>query len=371
MVRTNWLILSAMALFTVPLFTILPLPAMETEAVSTGYRSLVPQVLLPLLHAPEVQQELKLSDSQITQLEQFFAKADGPWFRARILPAEEQSQVIAKLETLTHSWLSQHASAQQQQRLQQLEYQAQSVRSLLRTDVATAIDLADDQQQQLAQLAQDSDAAQKKLNAARTSGEAIEELESAATQAVKDERNALIKILKPDQLQTFTKLVGELFDTENLKRIYPMAPEFVPVEHWLNSPPLTMQAVRGQVVLVHFYAFECHNCHANFDVYQRWHKELTDQGVVVIGIQTPETAHERDPEAVKSAAQQRELEFPILIDLESKNWQAYGNTMWPTVYVIDKQGYIRHWWQGELRWKGTDGDKTIEAIVQQLLKEDS
>lgn len=371
MVRTNWLILSAVALFTVPLFTVLPLPAMEPEAVSTDYRSLVPQVLLPLLHAPEVHQELKLSDSQIKQLEQFFVKADGPWFRARILPAQEQSEVIAKLETLTHSWLTQHASAQQQQRLQELEYQAQSVRSLLRTDVATAIDLTDEQQQQLAQLAQESDAAQKKLSAARTSGEAAEDLESTATQAIKSEQNALVKILKPEQLQAFTKLVGELFDTENLKRIYPMAPEFVAVEHWLNSPPLTMQALRGQVVLVHFYAFECHNCHANFDVYQRWHKELTDQGVVVVGIQTPETAHERDPEAVKSAAQQRELEFPILIDIESKNWKAYGNTMWPTVYVIDKQGYIRHWWQGELRWKGTAGDQTIEAIVQHLLKEES
>lgn len=371
MVRTNWLILSTVALFTLHPFSSLPLTAMEPEAVSTGYRSLVPQVLLPLLHAAEVHQELKLSDAQIAQLEQLFVKADGPWFRARILPAQEQSEVIAKLESLTHSWITQHASAEQQQRLQQLEYQAQSVRSLLRTDVAKAVDMTDAQQQQLAQLAQETDAAKQKLSTARTSGEANGDLESTATEAIKSERNALVKILKPEQLQAFTKLVGELFDTENLKRIYPMAPEFVAVEHWLNSPPLTMQALRGQVVLVHFYAFECHNCHANFDVYQRWYKELADQGVAVIGIQTPETARERDPESVKSAAQQRELEFPILIDIESKNWKAYGNTMWPTVYVVDKQGYIRHWWQGELRWQGTEGDKAIEAIVQQLLKEES
>lgn len=365
MIRTNWLIWSTMVLFAM-----LRLPAMEPAAISPGYRSLVPQVLLPLLHAPEVQQELKLSDSQIMQLEQHFAKADGPWFRARILPAQEQSEAVAKLESLTHSWLSKHASPQQRQRLQQLEYQAQSVRSLLRTDVAAAIALTDNQQQQLAQLAQESDAAQKKLSAARTSGEAIEDLEAAATRAVENERSGLTEILKPEQLQAISKLIGELFDTGNLKRIYPMAPEFVPVEDWLNSEPLTMQALRGQVVLVHFYAFQCHNCHANFDVYQRWHQELADQGVILIGIQTPETSAERDPEAVRAAAQQRELKFPILIDLESKNWQAYGNTMWPTVYVIDQQGYIRHWWQGELRWKGITGDQTIETIVHQLLKKD-
>ncbi len=116
MIRTHWLIVSTTALFTV-----LPLLAQEPQAVGTGYRELVPQVLLPLVHAREVHKELRLSGSQIAQLEQFFVKVDGPWFRARILPAQEQREVIDKLETLTHSWFSQHASAQQQQRLQQLQ----------------------------------------------------------------------------------------------------------------------------------------------------------------------------------------------------------------------------------------------------------
>lgn len=116
----------------------------------------------------------------------------------------------------------------------------------------------------------------------------------------------------------------------------------------MNSKPLTLKELRGKVVLVHFYAFQCHNCHANFEIYRRWHDQLRSKGVEVVGIQTPETPTERDPAAVKSAAAERKLEFPILVDLESKNWAAWGNTMWPTVYVIDKNGYIRHWWQGEL-----------------------
>jgi hypothetical protein len=57
------------------------------------------------------------------------------------------------------------------------------------------------------------------------------------------------------------------------------------------------------------------------------------------------------------------------MDLKSENWKAWGNTMWPTVYVIDKKGYLRHWWQGELNWQGATGDQTIERIADDLLKE--
>jgi peroxiredoxin len=148
-----------------------------------------------------------------------------------------------------------------------------------------------------------------------------------------------------------------------------MAPELVAVEHWINSEPLTLAKLRGKVVLVHFYAFQCHNCHANFDIYRRWHGQLRERGVVVLGIQTPETSRERDPQAVKAAARDRELQFPILVDLDSENWKAWGNTMWPTVYVVDKQGYLRHLWQGELNWNGATADKTIEQVVEQALAE--
>ena len=88
----------------------------------------------------------------------------------------------------------------------------------------------------------------------------------------------------------------------------------------------------------------------------------------MIGIQTPETSLERKPDAIREAAQERDLQFPILIDLDSENWKAWSNTMWPTVYVIDRDGYIRHWWQGELNWKGATGDQTIEGLVQELIQ---
>ncbi len=348
-----------------------PSPAnAEPDVASLELAKLVPRHLLALTHSKKVQQELDLSAEQLSKLESFFAEIDGPWFRARILPAEKQQEVISDLEQRMHRWFSQNASALQHERLRQLEIQAQSARSLLRLDVARKLELTPAQQQKLVELARATFAAQDRLRKAQSRGEAVGELEAAFQDAAKAEQSSLKTLLRLEQLQVLGRLVGKPFDTQSLQRIYPMAPELISVEHWINSQPLTLQQLRGKVVLVHFYAFQCHNCHANFGIYQRWHQELSDQGVVVLGIQTPETQRERDPAAVKTAAAERDLNFPILVDLDSANWKAWGNTMWPTVYIVDKHGYVRHWWQGELNWKGATGDATIEKIVTQLLLED-
>jgi hypothetical protein len=91
--------------------------------------------------------------------------------------------------------------------------------------------------------------------------------------------------------------------------------------------------------------------------------------LVVLGIHTPEIARERDPENVAGDARQSALTFPILIDNDSSNWNAWGNSMWPSVYLIDKQGYVRYWWYGELNWQGTEGEKLLRARIQELLAE--
>ncbi|QDU98659.1 redoxin domain-containing protein [Lignipirellula cremea] len=346
-----------------------PSPAMERGAVSAAYAGLVPQTLLSLAHTPEVWQELQLTPRQTASLEQLFAQIDGPWFRSRLLPPDKQRPIIEAAEQQLHDWLQQNATEPQRRRLAQLELRAQNLRCLLRDDVARQLKLQPAGQEQLAELARTTDAAQQKHHAAKMRGEAVEDLEAAAQKAVKEEQASLAQITTPAQRQQLGQLLGESFNTTQLARIYPMAPEFVPVDQWINSEPLILEQLRGKVVLVHFYAFQCHNCHANFEIYKRWHQELKNKGVVVVGIQTPETARERDPAAVRAAASERELLFPILHDQKSENWQAWGNTMWPTVYVVDKRGYIRQWWQGELNWKGATGDKTIETVVDRLLQE--
>ncbi|RLT21233.1 MAG: hypothetical protein DWI29_02335 [Planctomycetota bacterium] len=361
-IRIVYLLLIALALLP-------PAIGTQLESVSSENRSLVPRQLMALLHAPEIHQELKLSSKQVTELESLFAQIDGPWFQLRNQSPQQQLPILDSLDLRVHSWLAEHTTTEQRQRLRQIELQAQSVRMLLGNDLAVELKLDSMQQERFAKLARSTEAAQSALQKAVMSGEPSDELQSKAKAAAKAEHDAVGKVLKPEQARRLQEMLGESFEIAKLKRIYPMAPEFVAVEDWLNSKPLTLKGLRGKVVLVHFYAFQCHNCHANFEIYRRWHEQWREKGVVVVGIQTPETTQERDPVAVKSAAAERKLEFPIMVDVASKNWEAWGNTMWPTVYVVDKNGYLRQWWQGELNWKGATGDKTIEQAVQQLLVE--
>jgi peroxiredoxin len=344
--------------------------AQESEVYGSRYEDLIPRPLMGLLHAPEVHTELQLTAQQISSLEAMFVEVDAAWFPARILPPAEYHTTIRKLEQTVWDWFHRNTSPAQQRRLKQLEFYGQGTRTLLRKDIAEKVGLSSEQQAKIAELAKATDSAQLKLSQAKYGDPEIENLQTTLAQCMAAERSVLSGLVNPQQRQKLTVLLGPTFDPSKLKRIYALAPQFQAVDHWINSPPLQMRDLRGQVVLVHFYAFQCHNCHANFGIYQRWHRELTDRGVVVIGVQTPETSRERDPEAVKSAAVQRELNFPILIDLDSANWRRWGNTMWPTVYVVDRQGYIRHWWQGELNWKGATGDETIERLVDELLAED-
>ncbi|HUG18780.1 MAG TPA: redoxin domain-containing protein [Planctomycetaceae bacterium] len=338
-------------------------------SVSSQYRSLVPHRVLALLHGPEIHTELKLTDRQVEQLETLFSEIDGTWFPARILPPDEQFPILDQLEQRVHDWMAEHATPAQRARLRQLELQGQSTRMLLRDDLAKELKLSERQQRELVELAKTTDAAQFALRQAVMRNESSHNLQNEATKAIKAEQDAVTEVLQPSQRRQLARILGTTFDITKLKRTYPLAPEFVPVEQWINSEPLTLKELRGKVVVVHFYAFQCHNCHANFEIYRRWHEQLKDKGVVVIGIQTPETSRERDPAAVRSAAAERKLEFPILIDQKSENWKAWGNTMWPTVYVVDKNGYLRHWWQGELNWKGATGDKTIEQTINTALAE--
>ncbi len=342
----------------------------DNEVRAGVVSELVPQNLLRLVHAPEVQRELGFSLEQVNDLEKFFEQVDGTWFRSRVLAADKQRTIMAELETKLHAWLSQHASTEQRERLQQLEYRSLGIRMLLRSDAAKQIGLDNTQRAEFTRLAQATQDALEAAQVAAQKGEIPEKLQTAAMEATQAEQAALKTQLRTEQLPKITKLLGAAFDTSSLERIYPMAPELIPVEHWLNSKPLQLKELRGKVILIHFYAFQCHNCHANFKHYNTWQEEFGGDQVVVIGIQTPETSTERNPQAVTTAAKERGFQFPVLIDLESANWKAWSNTMWPTIYVIDKQGYIRYLWQGELNWQGATHDKTVHDLLVKLVHED-
>lgn len=326
---------------------------------------LVPQTLLGLIHAREVQQELGLPQPLAEEFWRKLQEIDGPWWRSRNLPEAERRQVVARQEELLLQLLETCCERSQLDRLRQLELQAQGARMLLRPEVADFLQLSPNQRADTAALFAETERLLRDVNRPESRGD--EAKQKQALEAKQGEAAAALKLLTPDQQRRLPGLLGPRFDTTKLSRIYPLAPELIDTAVWVGDRRVKLADLRGQVVLLHFYAFQCHNCQANFGHYNRWQEQLARRGVEIVGIQTPELEDERDPQQVVAAAQERGFQFPVLIDLDKANWDAWGNTMWPTVYVIDPEGYIRMWWQGELNWQGANGEKAIEELVEKLL----
>jgi len=323
----------------------------------------VPQNLLGLVHTPEVQSELKFESVQLQEFESGLREIDVVWWPARIQPVDQQRKIVAALEANLVEIVGRLRGKSAVDRLRQIELQSQSSRVVLRPEVSKYLRLDGSQSMKLKELFAETDELGKELKPDDT--KRAQQL--AAAQKI--EPSKALAILLPQQIEKLRRAFGEPLDTTKLERIYPLAPELIASAHWTNDRSAELKALQGKVVLLHFYAFQCHNCVANFEHYKRWDQTLSKKGVAVLGIQTPETSAESDPVKVIAAASKEGFEFPVLIDLESKNWKAWGNTMWPTVYVIDKKGYIRFWWQGELNWQGATVDKKVEGIVEKLLNE--
>lgn len=74
---------------------------------------------------------------------------------------------------------------------------------------------------------------------------------------------------------------------------------------------------------------------------------------------------------MRAKVKEAQFEFPVVIDNDKKNWDTWGNSMWPSVYLIDKNGRVRYWWYGELNWKEAGGQKIMAAKIEELLAEDA
>ncbi len=132
---------------------------------------------------------------------------------------------------------------------------------------------------------------------------------------------------------------------------------------WLNSPPLTREELKGKVVLIDFWTYSCINCLRSIPYVQAWAEKYKDQGLVVIGVHSPEFAFEKSVSNVKKAVADLKITYPVAIDSNYAIWRAFGNQYWPAHFFIDAEGRIRHHHFGE-----GDYDES-EQIIQQLLKE--
>ncbi len=354
----SYAVLSSFALGVTPMVEHAPL-APELVAV--------PQNLLNLIHTAEVQKELDFSTEQLASWEKTLREIDARWWPSRIQPAAQQRKLVAELELQAISALESLLGANAAVRLRQIELQSQSSRMLVRPEIMKFLGIDAKQSQKIAELFVENDQLGSELSS--KNGQEDPEKAKAFIAAKQAEPKKAIAILTTAQSDRLRQVLGKPFSTAKLERIYPLAPELIDSGYWTGNEHPTLKSLRGQVVIVHVYAFQCHNCVANFGHYKRWDETLKKRGVQVVGIQTPETSSEKDPEKVRTAATKEGFRFPVLIDVESKNWSAWGNTMWPTVYVIDKKGYIRFWWQGELNWQGATVDQKIEAVIEKLLEE--
>jgi thiol-disulfide isomerase/thioredoxin len=130
---------------------------------------------------------------------------------------------------------------------------------------------------------------------------------------------------------------------------------------WFNSPPLTPAGLRGKVVLVDFWTYSCINWRRTLPYVSAWAKKYKDQGLVVIGIHTPEFEFEKNIENVRWAVKDMQVDYPVAMDNDYAIWRAFRNEYWPALYFIDAKGRVRHHQFGE-------GDyEQSERVIQQLL----
>jgi len=147
---------------------------------------------------------------------------------------------------------------------------------------------------------------------------------------------------------------------------YGPAPDFTGNQRWFNTPggrPLTLKALRGHVVLIDFWTYTCINCLRTLPYLEAWDARYRADGLVIVGVHSPEFPFERDAGNVAAAIKREGIRYPVAQDNKLKTWQAWGNQYWPAEYLIDANGQVRHAHFGEGEY-----DKT-EMAIRDLLEE--
>ena len=132
---------------------------------------------------------------------------------------------------------------------------------------------------------------------------------------------------------------------------------------WLNSPPLGVQDLKGKVVLVDFWTYDCINCQRALPYVKEWAKRYEQDGLVVIGVHTPEYAYEHVTRNVQQQVRKLGISYPVAIDNNYAIWRSFDNQFWPAHYLIDAQGQVRYTHFGEGRYDAQ------EQVIQRLLAE--
>lgn len=138
---------------------------------------------------------------------------------------------------------------------------------------------------------------------------------------------------------------------------------------WLNSSPLTTAQLRGKVVLVDFWTYSCINCIRTLPHVRAWAEKYRDQGLVVIGVHTPEFGFEKDTSNINKAVERFKIDYPIAVDSEHRIWNTFRNNGWPVFYIADTKGQVRARLVGEGNYERTE--KVIQSLLAEAGKRDA
>ena len=141
------------------------------------------------------------------------------------------------------------------------------------------------------------------------------------------------------------------------------APELAGTGRWFNSPPLSLKALRGRVVLIDFWTYTCINCLRTLPYIKAWDERYRSRGLTIVGVHTPEFAFEKVAGNVERAIGAEGLRYPVVQDNEFATWNAFANRGWPAKYLIDARGRVRYTHLGEGEYRET------EAAIRTLLAE--
>lgn len=172
-----------------------------------------------------------------------------------------------------------------------------------------------------------------------------------------------VLLSKQHKPSIFHKLSQSISDSSALNVQSTPAPQFSGLTNWINSPPLNLAQLQSQhrVVLVDFWTYSCINCIRSIPYVEKWYQTYERDGLVVVGVNTPEFAFEHNPANVAAAVKKDGITYPVVLDNNYDTWNAFDNNSWPADYLIDKQGNIRYVAQGEGDYGKTE--KAIQVLL--------
>ena len=166
----------------------------------------------------------------------------------------------------------------------------------------------------------------------------------------------------PIQTSSTALVVPRLQASDIVRPRLKQAPELIS-DQWINSEPLSLASLSGSPFMVEFWTFGCYNCTNVLPSMKAWYEELHPEGFEIVAVHSPEFSFEKVLDNVKNAVAEEGIEYPVAIDNSFGIWRAYGNQYWPTMYLVDREGWIRYVHIGEGRY-----DETRQAIVDLLLE---